>query len=91
MIIIYNDEKKDKVVRDIKFIGEGTNNAPVSYVYVDFVDGDFLTIVGDAEQLKHFVEAVNEGNISLNLDDFEWLDYYENMNIVEVMEAKKGD
>lgn len=91
MIIIYNDEKKDKVVRDVKFIGEGTNNAPVSYVYVDFVDGDFLTIVGDAEQLKHFVEAVNEGNISLNLDDFEWLDYYENMNIVEVMEAKKGD
>lgn len=91
MIIIYNDEKKDKVVRDVKFIGEGTNNAPVSYVYVDFVDGDFLTIVGDAEQLKHFVEAVNEGSISLNLDDFEWLDYYDNMNIVEVMEAKEGD
>lgn len=83
MVVIYNNEKVDNTLRESNFVKKG--EAPESFVNIVFESGDYLTVVGDDSELEHLAEVLTLESISVNLDDFECLDYFENMTIDDVI------
>ena len=90
MIITFNNETKDSALLSHEFKAKNETEHGQAYVTVCLESGDFLTITGAEDELKHLCEVLENETISVNMDDFGYLDYYVNMNIQEVVDASKA-
>lgn len=81
MLVVYNNEQTDNILMEFKLVKNDKQN----YVSIVFDSGDYLTVIGDDSSLERLAEVLQYEDISVNLDDFIALDYYENIPITDIV------
>ena len=83
MYVVYDNEKKDKTYRTHRV---AVHNG-IAYIQILFKDNSIMTVVGSKSALDRLNCVLTYEDISVNLDDFKSLYYFEDVGIEEVIKV----